>query len=107
MQEVLATSRETGYRHLEGVAERLLAESLTSPSEAAPHLERGLRILEEIDARNEVAKALMGRAKLQAMAGHVEEAERDLERAIEIFERLGTIDGPLAARASLTTLRIV
>jgi class 3 adenylate cyclase/tetratricopeptide (TPR) repeat protein len=106
LEDVLATSREVGYRHLEGVAERLLGESLVSedPAGGASHLEAASQILEEVGAQNELAKALAARAGLQQAAGDLAGARHFLALALTIFERLGTLDEPRRVRALLATL---
>ncbi len=105
-EEVLTTSRELGYRHLEGIAHRLLGESLVpdNPAAAAHELEKAIPILEEVEARNEVAKALVTQAELRRAAGDPGGARELLERALAIFETLGTLDEPSRVRAALTTL---
>ena len=94
VDEVLATCRDVGYRHLEGVAHRLLGELLSrqEPTGAARHLETAAEILERADARNELAKTLVAQADLAAAAGDAAGARRRLERALELFESLGTLD---------------
>ena len=58
LEEVLATSVELGYRHLEGVAHRLLGDCLyrTDVTAAAVHLGAAIDILQSVDARSELAK---------------------------------------------------
>ena len=104
LREILVASGENGYRHLEGVAERLLGEALGPGPEGVTHLERATRILGEINARNEVGKALVARAETLRAAGDAEGARRLLEQALDIFKALGTVDGPMAARAVLAAL---
>jgi tetratricopeptide (TPR) repeat protein len=104
LEEILATSREYGYRHLEGVVERLLGEALAPAPQAATHLERGRQILEAIGARNDVAKVLTVQAEVLVARGDVHGARRALEEALGIFEALGTIDGPAAVHAALARL---
>jgi tetratricopeptide (TPR) repeat protein len=100
--EALAMSRELGYRHHEGVALGLLGAALAShdPEGAARHLEAASRTLEETGARNELAKTLVARAQLRRAAGEAGEARELLDRALAIFEALGTLDEPLRARAA-------
>ena len=59
LEDVLATCRELGYRHLEGIARRLLTECLraTAPAAATQHVREAVSILESVDAKNELAKA--------------------------------------------------
>jgi class 3 adenylate cyclase/tetratricopeptide (TPR) repeat protein len=105
-EEVLATSQEAGYRHLAGVAERGLGESLVAEdlAAAAGHLDAAVHILEEVGARNEVAKALVAQAKLLQKAGDVSGARCLLERALALFETLETLDEPHRVQALLATL---
>jgi class 3 adenylate cyclase/tetratricopeptide (TPR) repeat protein len=105
-EEVLATSQEAGYRHLAGVAERCLGESLMAEdvTAAAGHLDAAVHILEAVGARNEVAKALVAQAKLHRTAGDVSGARCLLERALTLFETLGTLDEPHRVQALLAML---
>jgi tetratricopeptide (TPR) repeat protein len=104
---VLAICQEAGYRHLSGVAERGLGESFMAeePAAAAEHLAVALRILEEVGARNEVAKTLVAQANLHRTAGDVNAARALLERALALFETLGTLDEPRRVQAILATLQ--
>jgi class 3 adenylate cyclase/tetratricopeptide (TPR) repeat protein len=106
LQDVLATSRNAGYRLIEGIAHRLLGESLLTDnrSGAASHLDAAASILEEIGARNEFAEVQMTKARLLRSAGDLEAARRLFEQALEIYEQLGTIDGTAEARADLAAL---
>jgi len=102
----LAVSRELGYRHLEGVGEHLLGECLSvdDPAAAAAHLTRAREILEKCGARNELAKTLVAQAELMAAAGRHSDARDVLQRALAIFEAIGTLDGPDRARRVLASL---
>jgi class 3 adenylate cyclase/tetratricopeptide (TPR) repeat protein len=108
LEQVMTTSREFGYRHLEGIAGRLLAQSLAGedPGGAARHLETALRILEEVGARNEYAKALMTQAQLRRAVGDSAEARRLLGHALAVFEALGTLDEPRRVQAALAGLGV-
>jgi tetratricopeptide (TPR) repeat protein len=105
-EEILATSQEAGYRHLVGVAERFLGETLMhqEPVAAAAHLTAAVQLLEEIGARNEVAKALVAQAHLRRATGDLAGARGLLERALVLFEMLGTLDEPRRVQALLATL---
>jgi class 3 adenylate cyclase/tetratricopeptide (TPR) repeat protein len=105
LDEVLRTSREKGYRHLEGVAERLLGEALPPREPAAcARLEAAVTILGEVGARNEMARALVGQAACHRARGDVARARACLERARTVFEALGTLDGPPLVEAALDVL---
>jgi tetratricopeptide (TPR) repeat protein len=94
--EVHATSSEFGYRFVEGVAARLLGECVapTDPAAGARYLEDAVRALDAVGARNEVAKALVAQAELKGAAGDPEGAKALLERALALFEALGTLGEP-------------
>jgi len=106
LEAVLTTSRDLGYRHLEGIAHRLLGQALRAAESgpAARHLETAIRILEEVGARNEYAKALVAQAELRRAEGHSAEARRLLEEALAVFDALGTLDEPRRVRAGLAAL---
>jgi hypothetical protein len=103
IEEVLATSRECGYRHLEGVAHRLLGECLTPNdlARATIHLAEAVRILEDIGAQNEFAKALAATGGIRRVAKDSVGTRQFLERALTIFEALGTVDEPRRVKAAL------
>jgi tetratricopeptide (TPR) repeat protein len=105
LEALLATSREVGYRHLEGMAHRLLGEAaiFQDPAVAANHLEAALETLHEVGARNEFAKTLAAKARLKRDTD-VPEARQLLEQALALFERLGTLDGARRVRATLAAL---
>jgi hypothetical protein len=106
LEEVLATSREDGYRYLEGVANRLLGEALApaDPAAAAGLLEAAVRLLGEVGARNELAKALVAQAQCRRSAGDQTGARQLLERALALFATLGTLDEPSRVRLALAAL---
>src|SRR5262249_54343268 len=105
-QDVLPTIRESGYRYFEGMAERLLGTSLMAVdlAQAARHLETGRQILEEVGARNEVAKAMVAEAKIKHAAGDPSKARDLLEQALATFEMLGTLDEPPRVRSELDAI---
>ena len=106
VEGILAASRDFGYRHLEGVAERLLGEAVSAGDRAAAgeHLMRAERIAEETGAANEAAKTLMARADLSRRDGDYAAARRLAERALVAFETLGTVDEVARVRESLNEL---
>jgi tetratricopeptide (TPR) repeat protein len=106
LDAALTTCRDKGNRALEGMTHRLLAEALApdEPGEADRHVETALRLLDEVGARNEYAKALVARASLRAAQGESAEARRLLAEALGIFEALGTVDEPGPVRRRLESL---
>jgi class 3 adenylate cyclase/DNA-binding winged helix-turn-helix (wHTH) protein/tetratricopeptide (TPR) repeat protein len=105
-EEVLTLCQEAGYRHLTGVAERLLGASLLTeePEAAAGHLAEAVQILQEVGAQNEVAKTWVAQATLQHAAGDVAGAQRLFACALALFETLGTRDEPCRVRHLLAKL---
>ena len=71
---------------------------------AARHLAAAERILTEVGARNELARTRMGQATLRHADGDPAGARALLREALEIFEALGTLDGPPRVRAMLAEL---
>jgi tetratricopeptide (TPR) repeat protein len=107
IERVLATSRATGYLHYEGRACWLMSECLSdeAPADAENQIEAAMQIFERVDARNDLAKAMVTRAALRQRAGDVAAAQQLLEAADMIFHKLGThgefgrVDAALAALA--------
>ena len=105
LETVVAKTRENGYRHLEGVAERLLGEALGPGDPAAvEHLDLAHRVLEEVGARNDIAKVLVARARCHLASGDATAAGEALKQAKEMFASLGTVDGPILAGSLLDSL---
>jgi len=106
IDDVLTTSRAKGYRYVEGLAHRLLAECLAqkSPTVAAEHIDAAQQIFISTDARNDLAKALVTRAGLCQNRGDIAEARELLEEAAAIFDSLGTLDEPTRVRSALAAL---
>jgi class 3 adenylate cyclase/tetratricopeptide (TPR) repeat protein len=105
-EEVLAKSRDSGYRYFEGLAERLLGTALLAEDRAGAvaHLDAALAILEPAGVRNDVARIFVAQAELRRVARDVPGARDALERALAMFEALGTLDEPARARGLLDQL---
>jgi hypothetical protein len=106
IENVLETSRQTGYPHFEGLANWLLGgcDAPEAPSSAEPYVETAMEILGRIGARNDLARAIVTRAALRQANGDLTTARRLLDEADAIFQTLGTIDEPARverARAAL------
>jgi len=107
IDHVLATSQATGYLHHEGRAHWLMSECLANdtPADAEKHVEAAIRIFERVDARNDLAKAMVTRAALRQRAGDLAAAQQLLDAAKTIFHTLGThgdfarVDAALVALA--------
>ena len=107
LDDVLATSREAGYVHLEGVAYWLLGECLApeSPRAAEDCLDTAMGILDRVGAQNDLARAIVSRAALRRGAGDIETARQLLERALAIFTTLDTRGEPARIQTALDGLR--
>jgi hypothetical protein len=103
---VLRASRETGYVYFEGLACWLMGECLAAeaPKAAAEWVEIALRILERIDARNDLAKAMVTRAALRQRDGDAVTPRQLLERADSTFRALGTRDESAKVKEALGAL---
>ena len=103
IEDVLTISRAKGYRYVEGLAHRLLADCLSqaSPADAAEHVDNARRIFASADARNDLAKALVTRAGLSQNSGDLASARELLNEAAAIFKALGTLDEPIRVKEAL------
>jgi hypothetical protein len=71
---------------------------------AGAHFEESISLLSAAKAENELALAYAGCGRLHKHQGRVAEARDYLARALEIFERLGTLAEPGKVRAELAAL---
>jgi tetratricopeptide (TPR) repeat protein len=71
---------------------------------AAPEFEASISILRDIKAENELALAYAGYGRLHKQRGRVTEARDYFDRALAIFDRLGTFVEPDKVRAELAQL---
>ena len=106
IEEVLTISKAIGYRYVEGLGHRLMAECLGTEESAAAeqHVDAAYAIFEAIGARNDLAKCLAIRALLREHAGDPGEAEHLYTGAEEIFSTLGTIDELPMTQAAVARL---
>jgi transcriptional regulator with AAA-type ATPase domain/tetratricopeptide (TPR) repeat protein len=105
-EAVLATSEAVGYDLLQGIAHRLLGESLMvdDPASAVAHLRSARTILERVGAKNDVAKTVVAQATICSMQRQFGEARRLLRAAADVFETLGTVDESERVRVALESL---
>jgi tetratricopeptide (TPR) repeat protein len=111
LAELLELAERCGAQFYLGAAHRLLGEIAltTNPMQveaplAAPHFEQSMAILQQIHAENELALAYAGYGRLHQQQGNMVQAWEYLTRALEIFERLGTLGEPDKIRQALTEL---
>jgi class 3 adenylate cyclase/tetratricopeptide (TPR) repeat protein len=105
LEEGLEIAERCGARYYAGFAQRLLGEIAlkTNPAQA-PHFEKSIAIFREIKAENELALACAGYGRLHKQQGKVDRAREYLTKALDIFERLGTLIEPDKVREELAEL---
>jgi tetratricopeptide (TPR) repeat protein len=105
-QDLLGVAQRCGARYHLGFAHRFLGEIAlkTSPDEATPHFEKAISIFLEIKAENELALAYSGMGRFHKQQGNSEQARECLTKALQIFERLGTLIEPEKVREELAEL---
>jgi tetratricopeptide (TPR) repeat protein len=106
IEELLELTGRYGARYYYGTAQRLLGEIAlkTNPDEAPPHFEKAISIFQDIKAENELALAFSGMGRFHKQQGNTEKAREYLTKALEIFERLGTLIEPDKVREELDEL---
>ncbi len=106
LEEGLEMAERYGVRYEIGFTHRLLGEiSLkNNPAQAVSHFEKSITIFREIKAENELAMAYAGYGRLHKQKGQIAQAREYLTKALEIFERLGTLIEPDKVRKELADL---
>ena len=78
--------------------------AVAAPAAAAEFIDSAMRILEQVGARNDLAKAIISRAILRREAGDTATARELVTKACLIFQTIGTLDEPIRAAQILATL---
>jgi tetratricopeptide (TPR) repeat protein len=106
LEEVLNIAELSKMRYYIGGAQRLLGEVAlkTNLAQAATRFEEGIATLNEIKAENELALTYAGYGRLHKEIGQIAKAREYLSKALEIFERLGTLIEPEKVREILAEL---
>ncbi len=111
LQAGLKLAESTGYKLCIGWAHRLLGEIAlkTNPAQvgeplAEPHFKKSIGLLREIKAENHVALAYAGYGQHHTQRGTMTRAREYLTKALDIFERLGTLIEPDKVREKLAEL---
>jgi predicted ATPase/class 3 adenylate cyclase len=106
LEEGLEIANRCGARYYVGWAQRLLGEIAlkNNPDQAAAYFEKSIAIFREIKAENELALTYAGYGRLHKQQGKVGQAREYLTKALEIFERLGTLIEPDKVRKELADL---
>jgi class 3 adenylate cyclase/tetratricopeptide (TPR) repeat protein len=104
LEELLRIIEPCGMRVVAAGAHRILGEiaAKTDPLRAASHFDRSIAVLLEIKAEPELALAYAGYGRLHKQLRRITEARDCLTRALEIFERLGTLHEPDKVRRELS-----
>jgi tetratricopeptide (TPR) repeat protein len=107
LTDYLRVTERCGARFFSGFTYRLLGEIAlkTNLQEAAPNFEKSIGLLKEIKAENELALAYSGYGRFHKQEGNIEGAREHLSKALEKFERLGTLIEPAKVRKELAELR--
>jgi len=106
LEEALKIADRCGTRYYIGWAQRLLGEIAlkTNPAQSAAYFEKSIAVLQEIKAENELALAYAGYGRLHKQQGNTAKAREYLTKALEIFQRLGTLLEPDKVREALAQL---
>jgi class 3 adenylate cyclase/tetratricopeptide (TPR) repeat protein len=106
LENVLEMAECYGMRYYAGFTCRLLGEIAlkTNPTEAALHFEKSIAIFREIKAENELALAYASYGRFYRQQGDTAQTREYLTRALEVFERLGTLIEPDKVREELDEL---
>jgi tetratricopeptide (TPR) repeat protein len=106
LEKGLEMAERYGMRYYVGFAHRVLGEIAlkTNPAQAATHFEKSITVLQEIKAENELVLAYAGYGRLHKQQGQIAKARNYLSKALEIFERLGTLMEPDKVREVLAEL---
>jgi tetratricopeptide (TPR) repeat protein len=91
----------------EAWAHRLLAEISMNenPAESRTHFDKAISLNEKMKVENELALAYSGMGRYHKQQGNVDQAREYLTKALEIFDRLGTLIEPDKVRGELAGLQ--
>ena len=106
LEEALNLAEHLKMKYFIGWSNRLLGEIaiITNLNRAAAHFDKSVNICKKIGAENELALAFAGYGRLHKHQGNIAEARGYFEKALEIFERFGTLIEPEKIRKELAEL---
>jgi tetratricopeptide (TPR) repeat protein len=106
LEECSQLAEQHGMQYWYAWALRLLGEIAVegNPDKAQSFFEESIAIFEKIKAENELALAYAGYGRLYKQQGKKAEAREYFTKALEIFERLGTLIEPDKVRQELTEM---
>jgi len=106
LEEALYLAESLNMKYDTGWARRILGEIYirSNPDKAATYFDKSISICRKIGAENVVALAYAGYGRLRKHQNNFIEARKYFEKALEIFERLGTLIEPEKVRTELDEL---
>jgi tetratricopeptide (TPR) repeat protein len=107
LKEGLKIAEECEMNYSAGYAHCILGEVALKnnhPAQARLHFEKSITIALETKSKNDLALAYAGYGRFHKQKGKITEARDYLNRALEIFERLGTLIEPDKVRKELAEL---
>ncbi len=106
IKDCMELAKNCGMKFYVGWAHRLLGEIAlkTDSCQAMFHFEKALEVFRKINAENELALAYSGYGRLYKQQGNIGKAKEYLNKALDIFERLGTLSEPEKVKKELAEL---
>lgn len=106
LDETITLAERCGSKLFTAWAHRLLGQiaAISQPEQAASHFEHSIAALQKINAANELALTQAALGRLYRQLGDIKQARENLVRALEIFEKLGSLVEPDTVRKELEEL---
>lgn len=106
LEECLELAKLHGMQYFAASTQHLLGEVAleTNPGKAMFYFEESIATHEKIKAENELALAYAAYGRLHRQQGKIAQAREYLTKALEIFDRLGTLIEPDKVRKELAEL---
>jgi class 3 adenylate cyclase/tetratricopeptide (TPR) repeat protein len=107
VENVLVTAENCEMKFFMGWGYRLLGEIAlkTDSDQAEPQFKKSIEVFRKITSENELALAYTGSGHFFKQQGNTDMAKEYLTKALEIFERLGTLREPDAVRKELNEIQ--
>jgi tetratricopeptide (TPR) repeat protein len=107
IEEGLKLAENSRMKFYMGWGYRLLGEIAlkTNTEQAKFHFEKSIEVLQKIKADNELALAYAGFGRFYKQQDQKKEARKYLTRALDIFERLGTLNEPEKVKEELSEMQ--
>jgi tetratricopeptide (TPR) repeat protein len=107
-KEALEVAERCGMKYWLGRTHFMIGQIVleTNFSQALPHFEKSTSIFKETKAENELARSYAGTGRYYKKQGDIVQARDYFTKALEIFERLGTLIDPDKVKEELASLPI-